>query len=39
MILLNQILAKEIHIGNITKENESYLETKEEKMGHKYKDE
>lgn len=26
-------------IGNITKENESYLETKEEKMGHKYKDE
>ena len=26
-------------IGNITKENESYLETKEEKMGHKFKDE
>ena len=26
-------------IGNKTKENESYLETKEEKMGHKYIDE
>ena len=33
------IPAESASIPNITKENESYLETKEEKMGHKFKDE